>query len=300
MLRNATYLRQHIQHLLRLASLSSKSPSEKGSPYINSEGLPIILQHPQKEVRVVSGENLIEQLEESYRNWGTDETIIITKSNKRAILYNNGVRNRILEREDLLTRGDMVMVVKNNYFWTTQQAQQLQAGESLPLSFIANGETAEVVSLRNIHKMHGFEFADVLLRFANYDNYEIECRILLNTLQSESASLTTDETQQLFLSVHEDYLHIANQRERMRAIRQDAYYNALQIKYAYAITCHKAQGGQWQEVYVDQGYLTEENSLVEHLRWLYTAFTRTSGNLYLVNWPKNQYKNAHSATDDFC
>ena len=146
--------------------------------------------------------------------------------------------------------------------------------------------------------MHGFTFADATLRFGDYDNWEMECRILLDTLQSEAPALTREEAARLYESVYADYADIANKRERMKAIRQDAYYNALQIKYAYAVTCHKAQGGQWHEVYVDQGYIPEDMDPVAYLRWLYTAFTRTSDKLYLVNWPKDQIYDINDRNTD--
>lgn len=212
----------------------------------------------------------------------------MTRTNKRANIFNNGVRSRILDREEMLCRGDLVMAVRNNYHWTALLQSQLPEGQQLPLSFIANGDSAEIVRYHNVHSMHGFQFADVTLRFADYEEVEIECRVLLDTLQAEAPALTSDQQAQLYESVLADYAHIPNQRERMKAIRQDPYYNALQIKYAYAVTCHKAQGGQWHEVYVDQGYLPEDLEPLSYFRWLYTAFTRTSGNLYLVNWPKDQ------------
>ena len=240
------------------------------------------------EVRVIPGDELIEALEASYQNWGTSDTIIVTRSNKRANIFNQGVRTRIFDREDILVRGDQIMTVKNNYYWTAQAATQLAEGETLPLAFVANGDSAEVVRLHNVHDMHGFQFADATLRFPDYDNYELDCRILLSTLLSDSPSLTSTESAQLYEAVYQDYVDIRNQRERMKAIRQDPYYNALQIKYAYAVTCHKSQGGQWHEVYIDQGYIPDDTDPVAYLRWLYTAFTRTSGNLYLINWPAEQ------------
>lgn len=236
------------------------------------------------EVRALPGNELIEQLVSDYREYGTGGVIVVTRSNKLANLYNNGVRSRIFDREDLLTRGDLVMAVKNNYYWTEQLAHALEPGEQLPFSFIANGDTAEVVRLRHVHEQYGFLFADATLRFPDYADYELTCRVLLSTLQSESPSLTRDEQQRLYESVLLDYMHLPRKADRMKALRQDAYYNALQIKYAYAVTCHKAQGGQWPRVYVDQGYLPDEAYDTSYLRWLYTAFTRTTDRLYLVNW----------------
>jgi exodeoxyribonuclease-5 len=156
--------------------------------------------------------------------------------------------------------------------------------------FLANGDIMEVVRLRNIHEQYGFHFADATLRLPDYDDAEIDCRVLLSTLGSESPSLTQEESEKLFQAVYDDYFDIPSKRERMKKLREDPYYNALQLKYAYAVTCHKAQGGQWEHVYIDQGYLTEDMADISYLRWLYTAFTRTSEQVFLVNWPKEQQK----------
>lgn len=250
--------------------------------------LPVISGSREGEVRFLPGNELIEALVSAYTDYGTGDTIVVTRSNKRANIYNNGIRSRIFDREEGLTRGDLVMAVKNNYFWTEQLAHDLPQGERLPFDFIANGDTAEVVRIRNVHEQYGFHFADATLRFPDYEDYELECRVLLDTLASESPSLTADESRLLYERVLEDYADVPAKRERMKKLRQDPYYNALQIKYAYAVTCHKAQGGQWSRVFVDQGYLTEEMAGPGYLRWLYTAFTRTTERLYLVNWPQEQ------------
>lgn len=281
-LREATKLREHI------AAATTKRPAGTPSFSGNPDGAALPSIAIDGELHSTPGSELIEALETAYRNWGTDQTIVVTRSNKRANVYNNGIRARIFDREEILTRGDLVMAVKNNYHWTAQAQKELPKGEMLAMPFIANGDSAEVVRFSNVHEMHGFTFADATLRFTDYDDLELDCRILLDTLNSESPSLTREEQQRLFQNVLVDYLDIKNERERMKAVRQDPYYNALQIKYAYAVTCHKAQGGQWHEVFVDQGYLPPDLDAVSYLRWLYTAFTRTSENLYLVNWPKDQ------------
>lgn len=294
-LTNATQLRQFIRHLAaknsyfgaKVSDLLAEH-SELPAEALNEKGLPLIKISSNTEVKLMPGDELIDALEQSYRNWGTDDTIIVTRTNKRANIFNNGVRSRILDREEILSRGDLVMAVRNNYYWTAQAQAELPEGEQLPIAFIANGDSAEIVRYHNVHTMHGLQFADVTLRFSDYDDTELECRVVLDTLQAEAPALTAEQQTQLYESVLADYAHIANQRERMKAIRQDPYYNALQIKYAYAVTCHKAQGGQWHEVFVDQGYLPEDLDALSYFRWLYTAFTRTSGNLYLVNWPKDQ------------
>ena len=250
--------------------------------------LPVIQGSRKGEVRFLPGNELIEALVSAYTDYGTDDTIVVTRSNKRANIYNNGIRARIFDREEELTRGDLVMAVKNNYFWTEELARELPKDERLPFDFIANGDTAEVSRIRNVHELYGFHFADATLKFPDYDDFEMECRVLLDTLASESPSLTAEESTRLYEKVLEDYADVPSKRERMKKLRHDPYYNALQIKYAYAVTCHKAQGGQWSRVFVDQGYLTDEMAGPGYLRWLYTAFTRTTEKLYLVNWPKDQ------------
>ena len=260
------------------------------------------------DVAHVSGAELIDSLESSYSRWGTDDCMIICRSNKRANIYNQGIRSRILDRDDELCSGDRIMVVKNNYYWVekelrakseelrvkSENPRSMQApslrervgGEALPLSFIANGDIAVVRRVRRTREMYGFRFADVLLRFPDYDDYEMETTVLLDTLQSESPSLTRDESERLFQAVMEDYAHLTTKKERYQQLRLDPHFNALQIKYAYAVTCHKAQGGQWGCIYIDQGYLPPDTSPIDYHRWLYTAFTRATEQVYLVNWPK--------------
>ena len=260
---------------------------------------------PSADVAHVAGGELIDSIESSYSRWGTDDCMIICRSNKRANIYNQGIRNRILYREDELCSGDCIMIVKNNYYWVEQEVRKLIAerGEmkeqsvgaqssssnvQLPLSFIANGDIAVVRRVRRTREVYGFRFADVLLRFPDYDDYEMETTVLLDTLHSESPSLTKEESERLFQSVMDDYAHITTKKERYQQLRLDPHFNALQIKYAYAVTCHKAQGGQWGCIYLDQGYLPPDTSVVDYYRWLYTAFTRATEQVYLVNWPKNK------------
>lgn len=261
--------------------------------------LPRIKGSKKGEVRFLPGSELIEALESAYSDCGTQDTIVVTRSNKRANIFNNGIRARIFDREEILTRGDLIMAVKNNYFWTAQllKDKDSNAEKDALFSFIANGDTAEVVRLHNVHEMHGFQFADATLRFPDYDDAEIDCRVLLSTLTSESPALTSEESNQLFERVLADYADIPTKKERMKHVREDPYYNALQIKYAYAVTCHKAQGGQWSRVFIDQGYVTPEMLGTPYLRWLYTAFTRTTDRLYLVNWPENQNDNNEEDLD---
>lgn len=240
-------------------------------PQIRFKGFPDICRLP--------GNELIEAINECYDHVGLDETIVICRSNKRASLYNKGIRNSILFREDELNGGDVLMIAKNNYFWGT---------ECKELDFIANGDVAVVRRVRRVREMYGFRFADVLLAFPDYDNLEIEVKILLDTLHSDSPSLPKEDNDRLFYTVLEDYADLPTKRERMKKMKEDPYYNALQVKYAYAVTCHKAQGGQWKRVFLDQGYMTEEMLSPDYFRWLYTAFTRATEKLYLVNWPEGQ------------
>jgi len=232
----------------------------------------------------VTGDELIESISSSYSRWGDDDCMIVCRSNKRTNIYNLGIRNSILYREDELVTGDRLMIVKNNYYWVERLVREER--QTQPLSFIANGDVAVVRRVRRIRELYGFRFADVLLSFPDYDDYEIQTTVLLDTLHSESPSLTREESNRLFEEVMADYAHISQKRERYKQLRDDPHFNALQIKYAYAVTCHKAQGGQWSCVYIDQGYLLPEGSSVNYYRWLYTAFTRSSEQVYLVNWPQ--------------
>ena len=235
----------------------------------------------------VSGEELIEAIEGSYNSVGTNETIVLCRSNKRANVYNEGIRRRILYREEELSRGDILMVVKNNYYWREVLGKE---DKSLleKLDFIANGDTAEIVRVSGVEEMYGFRFADVTLSLVDYEDCEIDVKIMLDTLVSESPSLTRDESERLFAAVWEDYPEIRSKRKRMEQVRNNPYYNALQVKYGYAVTCHKAQGGQWQRVFVDQGFVSPDMTGLDYYRWLYTAFTRASEKLYLVNWSDKQ------------
>ena len=240
-------------------------------PSIKVKGFP--------DIKVIPGNELIEAITDSYDHVGMDETIVVCRSNKRANIYNKGIRNMILYREEELETGDLLMVAKNNYFWTEGCKE---------VDFIANGDIAVVRRVRREREMYGFRFADVLLRFPDYDDMELEVKLLLDTLHTETPAFPKDMSDKLFYSVLEDYADISVKRERMKKMKSDPHYNALQVKYAYAVTCHKAQGGQWKRVFLDQGYMTEDMLTPDYFRWLYTAFTRATETLYLVNWPKEQ------------
>ena len=246
------------------------------------------------DIREMPGAELIEALGDSYHHVGLDDTIVVTRSNKRANIFNQGIRNMVLDREEELESGDMLMIVKNNYYWMEEERKKIKESEErrvqsneLP-AFLANGDRAKVMKVSRRIDLYGFHFATLLLKFPDYDNYELEAMVLLDTLTSEAHALTHDQQEQLFRQIEEDYQDIPLKADRMKAIRQDPYFNALQVKFAYAVTCHKAQGGQWSHVYVDQGYMTDEMLTPDYIHWLYTAFTRATEMLYLVNWPNTQ------------
>lgn len=223
----------------------------------------------------VSGEELIDEIGSAYDRDGIENTMIISRSNKRANIYNQGVRNRILWREEELSTGDLLMITKNNYFWTENIKE---------IEFLANGEILEVLRIRKQQELYGFRFADVLVRSVDYDT-EIEIKILLDTLTSESAGLSRERSQELFYNVLEDYSDYSTKAAKMKKMKVDPFFNAVQVKFAYAVTCHKAQGGEWKNVFLDMGYVPQEFLGVNFYRWLYTAITRASGKLYLVNLP---------------
>ena len=231
------------------------------------------------DISIVQGNELIESLASSYSAAGMDETMVITRSNKRANIFNQGIRNTILGREEELTTGDLVMVVKNKY---------LEKDRSTDISFIANGDHAVVRRVRNIRELYGFRFADVALEFPDYNNTELDTVVVLDTLTTEAPALTHEQNDKLFQSVMEDYADVPRKTDRMKQLREDEYFNAMQIKFGYAVTCHKAQGGQWAHIYLDQGYMTDEMLTPDYIHWLYTAFTRATEHLYLVNWSKKQ------------
>ena len=260
---NATIIRQMITH-----------DQATALPQIRLKGF--------ADISIVPGDELIESLSTSYAEVGIDETMVITRSNKRANIFNQGIRNMVLGREEELTTGDMLMVVKNKY--KEKQAEGL--------SFIANGDRAIVRSVRNVRELYGFRFADVTLSFPDYDNTEEDMIVILDTLTTEAPALTHEQNEQLFQQVLADYADVPLKSDRMKKIREDDYYNALQVKFGYAITCHKAQGGQWAHIYLDQGYMTDEMLTPDYIHWLYTAFTRATEHLYLVNWPKIQVEEA--------
>lgn len=258
-LENATFLRELIRKGL------------SGYPRFNIKGF--------TDMTRISGNELIDCIADSYETAGIEQTVVINRSNKRSNMYNSGIRSRILFREEELVQGDMLMVVKNNYYW-------LQNNERV--DFIANGDAIEIVKIRKYKEIYGFRFADVKLRLIDYD-LELDAKIMLDTLHVESASLTSDQNKNLFYTVYQDFEEIRPKRKGYSMVKDNPYFNALQVKFAYAVTCHKAQGGQWKNVFIDQGFIREDMMDTEYLRWLYTAVTRSTQNLYLINFPEKYF-----------
>ena len=266
---------------VQLQSNSGLDFSEFSCDNLLKVGLPRIRFKGFADIVMVPGDELVERISSSYADVGMDETMVVTRSNKRANVYNQGIRATVLDREDELCTGDLLMVVKNKYLDKPQ-------GDHGQLAFIANGDRVKVQRVRNIRELFGFRFADVWLQFPDYDDFEMQQTVVLDTLTTEAPALTHEQQEQLYEAVMEDYADIPLKRDRMAKLKQDEYFNALQIKYAYAVTCHKAQGGQWAHVYIDQGYMTDDMLTPDYIHWLYTAFTRATEKLFLVNWPKAQ------------
>ena len=274
---------------VQLQSDSGLDFSEFSCDNLLKVGLPRIRFKGFADIVMVPGDELVERISSSYADVGMDETMVVTRSNKRANVYNQGIRATVLDREDELCTGDLLMVVKNKYLDKPQ-------GDHGQLAFIANGDRVKVQRVRNIRELFGFRFADVWLQFPDYDDFEMQQTVILDTLTTEAPALTHEQQEQLYEAVMEDYADIPLKRDRMAKLKQDEYFNALQIKYAYAVTCHKAQGGQWAHVYIDQGYMTDDMLTPDYIHWLYTAFTRATEKLFLVNWPKAQTEEANHSS----
>lgn len=235
------------------------------------------------DVKSLDGGDFLEELSNAYDRYGMENTIVITRSNKRANKFNEGIRRHILCCEEEISSGDMLMVVKNNYHFA-------EKAEGAELDFIANGDIAELVKIRRFDEQFGFRFADALLRFPDYDDIELECKIILDTLESESPSLSSEQGRQLFYGVEEDYMHLTTKKKRYLAIREDPYYNAMQVKFAYSVTCHKSQGGQWACVFIDKMLFGDEMMSKDLLRWLYTAITRAAEKVCFVNFDERFFE----------
>ncbi len=255
--------------ILMNANMLRKGVEKKETawPQFQTSGFP--------DISRIYGSDLIEGISDSFDKVNMANTIIVTRSNKRANIYNEGIRSKILWKEEEITEGDMLMVVRNNYFWAQEEPE---------LDFIANGDIAEIVDIRDYQERYGFRFADVTLRFPDYQETELDVKIMLDTIKLETPSLGYEENRQLYFSILEDYPEIKNKKKKYELVREHDFFNALQVKFAYAITCHKAQGGQWDTVFVDQGYIKEDMIDTEYYRWLYTAVTRATKRLYLVNF----------------
>ena len=257
-LRNATIVREHI---------SCGSCLQDGfSLKLVSDGYP--------DVERVDGGELIERISDAYDRWGEDETVVLCRSNRRAIRYNAGIRSMVQFREERLVRDDSLMIVRNCY----QFLEDVKG-----LDYIANGDMAKLVRISDYETRYGLHFAQARLRFPDYDDIEIDAKVILDTLESESAALTYEQQNMLYNGVNEDYAHIGSKKKRYEAVREDVYYNALQLKYANAITCHKSQGGQWKCVFIDNPFWQDELA-EDDLKWLYTAVTRATEKVYLVNF----------------
>jgi exodeoxyribonuclease V len=258
---NATQIRNQIKEQKSL------------QPHFNLKGFNDVIR--------IDGADLEDALNDAYNKYGAEETMIVCRSNKRANIYNQQIRARIRWQESELSSGDFMMVVKNNYFWLPQESK---AG------FIANGDIIEILRVGRVQEMHGFRFADVRMRMIDYpDEPELDVRLMLDTIMSESPALSQQDNKKLFDAIMLDYSDIADRRMRLKKVKEDGFFSSLQVKFAYAVTCHKAQGGQWPCVFVEQGYLTDDMLNVEYLRWLYTGITRASEKLYLVNFNKEFY-----------
>lgn len=258
-LHNATMLRKRI------------SDSVNGYPKFELNAFTDVVQ--------LSGADLIEEIDNCYNSFGTDNTLVVCRSNKRANRFNEGIRRSILWREEELSIGDFLMVVKNNYYWLSEEDKE-------KTDFIANGDIVEITRIGKYKELYGFRFAEVSVKFLDYPELEIDVNIILDTLTSETASLSQEQNNKFFYSVMEDYTNLNTKKAKIKAVKENPFFNALQVKFSYAITCHKAQGGQWKAVFIDQGWLTDEMLNTEYLRWLYTAFTRPIDKLYLVNFKK--------------
>jgi exodeoxyribonuclease-5 len=232
------------------------------------------------DVERLSGNDLIEKLCEAYDRCGTDGAIVVVNSNRLANRYNQGIRNRIFFREEEISTGDIVMVVKNNYFWLKDEEQA---------TFIANGDIAEVRRIRKYEEMYGMRFAEMTLWFRDAE-MELEARVMLDTLMMDGPSLPAEKSRELYFAILADHPGIKSKRKQFETVRNDPYFNALQIKFAYAVTCHKSQGGQWERVFIDQGMFSRQEPTIEYLRWFYTALTRATEKVYLVNFPDRWFR----------
>lgn len=226
------------------------------------------------DIERISGEDLIDKLSTAYGRDGQEETIVVSRSNKRATAYNQGIRAQVFYKDEELSTGDMLMITKNNYFWV----EEIEG-----VDFLANGELVEVLRVRKTQELYGFRFCDLLVKHADYE-IEFEIKVLLDALYSETTSLSREKTEELFLAIMDDYEEYSTKSAKMKQLKKNPFFNAVQVKYGYAITCHKAQGGEWQNVFLDLGFVSEDHLGESFYRWFYTALTRASQKIYLVNF----------------
>ena len=237
----------------------------------------------------ITGSDLEEMLNRTYSGAGKENNVVICRSNKRANIFNREIRNRILFLDGEIATGDYLMVVKNNYFWLPPESS---------VGFVANGDIVELVRIRKTEDIYGFRFADVTIRFLDYpEEKELDVKIILDTLMADAPALPQAENNRLFQAVMEDYSDLPTRKEKVEKVKLNPFFNALQVKFAYALTCHKTQGGQWDTVFIDQGYLSDRMLNTEFLRWLYTAVTRATKKLYLVNFESRFFKGREWQSD---
>ena len=262
-----TVVRQAQTSGILMNATALRSNLEAGTVRLKLTGYP--------DIERIGGEELIDKITSAYDFYGEEETIILCRSNKRAIRYNLGIRSTVQFKEEKLLRGDKLMIVKNCYQFLDEDSK---------MGYIANGDTADLVRIRGYEERYGLHFAEATLRFPDYDDEQVTAKVCLDTLESESASLTYEQQNALYQGVNADYQDISSKRKRWMAVREDPYYNALQIKYAQAVTCHKSQGGQWKCVFIDCPFWQPDQT-PDDLKWLYTALTRAVEKVYLVNFP---------------
>jgi len=262
-----TYDSGILHNATRLREILAGNPEKFEIPKLDTDGF--------QDIAAIGGDTLLEELERSYSTAGQEETIVVCRSNKLANRYNKGIRDMILKYDEEMRLGDLLMVVKNNYFWLK---------DSPEVDFIANGDILEVVRARGSKELYDLNFRDLTLRFTDYREMEFEAKVVMDTLFLDSPAMDRDRMRNFFAAVSLDYQHMKGKKHKTDAIREDPFFNALQIKFAYAVTCHKAQGGQWKHVFIDQGFVNSENIDREYYRWLYTAVTRATEKVFLVNF----------------
>ncbi len=268
---NATQIRSRLEKIIAIPQ--EEQTFEKINIKFKTKGYP--------DVYKMTAERLEDGLNYAYRKFGRENTIIITRSNREAVAYNKYIRQRIFYQEEEIATGDLLMIVRNNYFYLDQDSA---AG------FLANGDFVELLKIKRTQEMYGFRFANVVLRLVDYpEEPQFEAKIILDALYSDQPALSTAQNKALYDAVCLDYVDIVNKKERNEAIRANEFLNALQVKFAYTLTCHKSQGGQWPAVFLDQGYLTEDKINSDWVRWLYTGITRATQELYLMNFNEKFY-----------